>query len=111
MQPERSWASAPLPTSIIKKTSEPRRFLHAMPARGAAWAVLILCALAQTWWIRHIIFSDGISYIDIATNYARGDWHKALNEYWSPLLSWLLAAIFKLFYPLPYWQVAMLHVI
>jgi 4-amino-4-deoxy-L-arabinose transferase-like glycosyltransferase len=82
-----------------------------LPVRIAASAVLILFAFAQTWWSRHIIFSDGISYLDIATNYARGDWHKALNEYWSPLLSWILAIIFRLFHPPPYWQVAMLHVI
>ena len=51
-----------------------------------ASAGLVFLAFAQTWWVGHIIFSDGISYLDIATNYALGDWHKALNEYWSPLL-------------------------
>ncbi len=34
---------------------------------------------------------DGISYLDIAAAYRRGDFANALNEYWSPLFSWLLS--------------------
>jgi hypothetical protein len=72
---------------------------------------LVLCGATQAWWSRHRIFSDGISYLDIAANYAKGDWRHALNEYWSPLYSWILAGIFRLFDPPPYWQVAMLHAV
>jgi hypothetical protein len=34
---------------------------------------------------------DGISYLDVAAAYRRGDLANALNEYWSPLFSWLLS--------------------
>lgn len=37
--------------------------------------------------------SDGISYISIAAKYANGDWWNAINGYWSPLYSWLIAPI------------------
>ncbi|MFA6584030.1 MAG: hypothetical protein WCS77_07025 [Elusimicrobiaceae bacterium] len=39
------------------------------------------------------IDADGISYISIARRYIEGDFGGALNGYWGPLLSWLLAAL------------------
>ncbi len=40
---------------------------------------------------RYVIGSDGISYISVARHYLAGDWHDAVNLYWGPLYSWLLA--------------------
>lgn len=37
--------------------------------------------------------TDGISYIAIARRYAQGDWYGAINAYWPPLFSWLLAPL------------------
>lgn len=34
---------------------------------------------------------DGIAYLDMGDAYLRGDWGMAINGYWSPLYSWLLA--------------------
>ena len=79
--------------------------------RIAFWALIGVLGLIQTWQIRHRIFSDGIPYLDIATYYAHGEWQKALNEYWSPLYSWILAVVFVVFNPAPYWQAASLHVV
>jgi hypothetical protein len=28
--------------------------------------------------------ADGISYLDIGDAYWRGDWHMAINAFWSP---------------------------
>jgi len=39
---------------------------------------------------RHQINEDGISYLRVAGYWAEGDYHQAINGYWSPLLSWLL---------------------
>ena len=36
---------------------------------------------------------DGISYLDIAEKYVRGDVWGAVNAYWSPLISWLTAVL------------------
>jgi hypothetical protein len=36
---------------------------------------------------------DGISYLEIAAKYSRGEWHNAVNGYWGPLYSWLLALL------------------
>ncbi len=37
------------------------------------------------------ISADGLSYLDVASAYLRHDWHTAINGYWGPLYSWLLA--------------------
>jgi hypothetical protein len=79
--------------------------------RIAFWTSAILMGGAQTWYTRHRIFSDGISYLEIAQQYASGDWHGALNAYWSPLYSWIIAAYLVLFRPGPYWEVSALHVV
>jgi hypothetical protein len=79
--------------------------------RIAFWISAILLGGAQTWYTRHRIFSDGISYLEIGRQYANGDWHGALNAYWSPLYSWIIAAYLVIFRPAPYWEVSALHVV
>jgi hypothetical protein len=41
---------------------------------------------------RHVT-TDGISYLAVAEHYAAGSLTEAVNGYWSPLLSWLLAPV------------------
>ena len=59
---------------------------------------LVLGAVAA-WASRATMYPDGISYLDIGDAYWRGDWHNALNAYWSPLYSWLLGAALKIVKP------------
>ena len=44
---------------------------------------------------------DGIAYLDMAKAYLAHDWHSAINGYWSPLYSWLLALLMGVFTPKP----------
>lgn len=90
---------------------EPRPSGHGAWLRPAAWAFLLVTGLIQTWHMRHLVFSDGVSYLDIADHYVRGDWKNALNNYWSPLYPWVLALAFKSVKPSPYWQTAVLHAV
>ncbi|MDY9922814.1 hypothetical protein [Methanobacterium sp.] len=46
--------------------------------------ILITC-------FQYNVGGDGASYISIANYYATGNWNDAINAYWSPLYSWLLA--------------------
>lgn len=46
---------------------------------------------AQALAHRYQMNIDGISYLDAADAWTRGDWGQALNAYWSPMYSWLLA--------------------
>ena len=50
----------------------------------------VALAAVQAWGGRFLIKPDGVSYLDIADAYLRGDWRNAVSTYWSPLYSWLL---------------------
>jgi hypothetical protein len=73
-------------------------------------AALLLCGL-HAWVARHVMNPDGISYLDMADAYARGDLGNALNSYWSPLYSWALGAALAVVRPAPYWECAVVHAV
>jgi len=79
--------------------------------RGVCWTVALVAGFLQTWAARFSVTPDGNSYLDIASAYLRGDWHNALNSYWSPLFSWLLALALGIFHPTPYWESTVLHLV
>lgn len=60
------------------------------------WHLLltILLVIAFGLWIhfkyRNTINPDGVSYFQITKHYANFDIKRAINGYWSPLLSWLM---------------------
>jgi len=51
---------------------------------------LALIAL-QAYHNQFLLNPDGVSYISIAQQYAHGHFTTAVNAYWSPMLSWLMA--------------------
>ena len=78
------------------------------------WRLLLWCggvfaALLQTWAFRHDVSPDGISYLDIANQCARGNWHSLINGYWSPLYPFLLSLGFRVLRPSPYWESTVAH--
>src|SRR5690242_3748378 len=58
--------------------------------RAASWLVVITLGALHASAGRHEIQPDGVSYLDVADKYLAGEWHAAINAYWSPLYSWLL---------------------
>jgi hypothetical protein len=44
------------------------------------------------------IGADGLGYLDVARAYLRHDWQTAVNGYWGPLYSWLLAIMMRFFH-------------
>ena len=73
--------------------------------------MVIVLGFVQAWASRHYMNPDGVSYLDIALKYVQGDWGSAVNAYWSPMYSWLLAALFYLFRPSPYWEYPLVHLL
>lgn len=53
-------------------------------------------ALIFQW---NALYPDGIAYLDIAEKYANGYFHEAINFYWSPLFSWIIALFIKVGIP------------
>ncbi|MBV8068385.1 MAG: hypothetical protein JO270_00670 [Acidobacteriaceae bacterium] len=64
------------------------QWLH---ARAVPYCLYLL--IAALFWLPYSrqVNADGISYLSIAAEYAGGHWRTAVNTYWSPLFSWLLA--------------------
>jgi 4-amino-4-deoxy-L-arabinose transferase-like glycosyltransferase len=78
----------------------------------AFWLIAILLGFFHTWADHHYLMNaDAMSYLDIAEAYLRKDWHSAVNSYWSPLYSWLIALALFIVRPSPYWKFAVLHMV
>lgn len=52
-------------------------------------AGLIICA----WVFRYSMNADAVAYLRIAQYYAQGNFSLAINSYWGPLFSWLVAPL------------------
>ena len=55
--------------------------------------------------------ADGISYLDIGDAYWRGDWQNAINPVWSPMYSWILGMVMRLFKPAMRWEFPLVQVV
>src|SRR5215475_15698960 len=75
------------------------------------WALAIVLGLSQAWSGRFYIEPDGVSYIEIAHAYIQRDFGYAVNAYWSPLYSWLLALAFSVGHVPEYWEATALHLV
>jgi len=76
------------------------------------WILAILLGFFHAWADHHyLVNADAMSYLDIAEAYLRRDWNVAVNAYWSPLYSWLIAIALLLVKPSPYWKFALLHLV
>src|SRR5215813_5619321 len=75
------------------------------------WAIAAVLGLSQTWSWRYYIEPDGVSYIEIAHAYLRRDFAHAVNAYWSPLYSWLLALVLSLAHVPEYWEASTVHLV
>ncbi|MGH9603257.1 MAG: hypothetical protein ACRD24_12805 [Terriglobales bacterium] len=64
----------------------------------------MVLGLLRTLADRDLQGGDSVSYLDIAFAWARGDFGSAVNAFWSPLYSWLLAVMLAVLRPGPDWE-------
>jgi len=99
--PQRSWAHLHATMSKSKLMpaigSEDRAPLESQGRKQLIAFVIVGCLLIPFY--RYELGPDGISYLSIARLYANGFWHEAVNAYWGPLYSWILAALLALHVP------------
>ncbi|SRR5579871_851765 len=62
-------------------------------------AAFIFFSVVLLPFFQYHINPDGICYLRIARYYAQGNFNAAVNGCWSPLISWLLAPLFKIGLP------------
>lgn len=66
----------------------------------ACQAIVLLIGARCAWAGRHLpVGADGMAYLDVARAYLRHDWHTAVNGYWGPLYTWLLAIGMRILHP------------
>jgi len=76
-----------------------------------SWIVVSIVGFLEAWVHRFQMDPDGVSYLDVAWNYLHGDWHAAVNAYWSPLYSWILAVPISFLHSSLYWESTLLHMV
>jgi hypothetical protein len=79
--------------------------------RMGFWSVAVIAGLCEMWATRFSLSPDATNYLDMASACLRGDWKMAVNAYWSPLFSWLLALAMAIFRPGAYWESTMVHIV
>jgi hypothetical protein len=89
------------------------RLIHLRSWKSVApfWILALLLGLIQSWANRFYMGNDGVSYLDMADAYLRGDWHTALNASWNPLYSWLIGLGLLLFRPSLYWEYPLVQLV
>lgn len=72
-----------------------QRILLLVTALAAIYQIILLITVG--WQNRHVLnHPDGVFYVRIASYYANGQLDLAVNGYWGPLFSWLIAPLLGL---------------
>ena len=102
-------------TSIKTSETQTKNQDNGRPLRRleiAFWIIAIILGFFHAWADHHYLMNaDAMSYLDVAEAYMRRDWATAVNSYWNPLYSWLIALALSIIKPSPYWKFAVLHVL
>ncbi|MBA2527274.1 MAG: hypothetical protein H0V18_16065 [Pyrinomonadaceae bacterium] len=69
--------------------------------RVSFWVVAAVLGFVHVWANRYSLNEDAMSYLDIADAYLHRDWSVAINSYWGPLYSWLIALALLIVKPSP----------
>ena len=79
--------------------------------RITAWSLAAVLATTQFLAARYFVNPDGLSYLDLADQYASGRWEEATNLYWSPVYPGLLAIALRVLGPSPFWESTVAHAV
>src|SRR4051794_8640014 len=93
-----------LPTSVASAVSSAR-------IRPVLILVAVFLGALYAWQGRNVMNVDGIAYLDIADAYRHANWTDAINAYYSPLYSWLLAGWLWLWHPSMYQEAFYVHIL
>jgi hypothetical protein len=75
------------------------------------WFFGVALGLMEAVASRFSMNVDGISYLDLADAYWKGDWNAIVNGYWSPFYPWLLGAAIRALHASMYWEASIVHAV
>ncbi|MGH9441765.1 MAG: hypothetical protein ACRD16_05780, partial [Thermoanaerobaculia bacterium] len=88
------------------------RIIPRLDARATtAFSLVVLAGLAFAWRDRNLMNPDGVSYLDLADSWRRGDVAGGINAFWSPMYPMLLGGVFALLRPAPEWLFPCVHLV
>jgi len=78
-----------------KLRPDPKPPANRRPCAGwaAALALWLIGGLILLPLFLPVLNADGVSYVSLAEKYARGEFRDAVNGYWGPLISWMMAPL------------------
>src|SRR5215475_941872 len=79
--------------------------------RMCCWVVVLSLGAGSAWAARFTMYPDGISYLDVGDAFWRGDWHNAINAYWSPLYPCIAGLFIKVLRPAPGFEYPLVHLV
>ncbi len=79
--------------------------------RISCWVVALALGAADAWATRFTMYPDGVSYLDVGDAFWRGDWHNAINAYWSPVFPLVAGLFLKVFRPSIYGEYPLVHLV
>jgi hypothetical protein len=79
-------------------------------ARWGLWLAMVGTWLIQAMASRYKLDADGVSYLDIGTAFWHGNWHAAINGYWSPAYPILIGLWLKIWKPPPYNEITAVRI-
>lgn len=84
---------------FLKRSHETPLDAQIVRVKWACRLLIIIGMLSYSWVARFFINPDGIRYLEQGSAWWSGDWHNAINSYWSPGLPWLTGLIDAVFHP------------
>src|SRR5204862_3142344 len=79
--------------------------------RISCWFVALALGAADASVTRFTMYPDGVSYLDVGDAFWRGDWHNAVNAYWSPVYPLIAGFFLKIFQPSIYGEYPLVHLV
>src|SRR6185295_12399397 len=76
------------------------------------FVLAVFLGFVHVWADHHYLKNaDAMSYLDVAKAYLHRDWNTAINAYWGPMYSWLIAVTLSITKPSAYWEFSVLHLL
>ncbi|MGB8886048.1 MAG: hypothetical protein WCC87_04950 [Candidatus Korobacteraceae bacterium] len=99
------------PPTSADQAAAPRPHAQQDRWRLALLSLGIVLGTVYAYCYRFAISPDGIGYLDVASAYLRHDWTTAIDSWWSPAYSWILALFLHVFSPTARTELPVLHLV
>jgi hypothetical protein len=98
-------------TSSSHSFCDPHPYARQKQIREWMYCLGIALGAIYAYSYRFAMSPDGIGYLDVAAAYVRQDWPAAINSWWSPAYSWILAIFLRIFSPTSRTELPLLHLV